>query len=81
MKMTGATTKEFKQDGFNLVFYKLKDDKKFRFFIENKPELTEKLLASVKTKRVAEKSIKYAVKGIFEKLQNINSLTLNLSLQ
>jgi len=70
--------KKFSKNGFTVIFYQKENDKKFSFLIENEPELTEKLLASVKTKRVAEKSIFYAKEGIFEKLSNLNLLTLNL---
>jgi len=73
--------KKFSKNGFTVVFYQKENDKKFSFLIENKPELTEKLLASVKTKRVAEKSIFYAKEGIFEKLSNLNLLTSNLNLK
>ena len=66
--------KKFSENGLTVVFYQKENDKKFSFLIENEPELTEKLLASVKTKRVTEKSIRYAVKGIFEKLSNLNLL-------
>jgi CRISPR/Cas system-associated endonuclease Cas1 len=72
--------KKFSKNGFTVVFYQKENDKKFSFLIENEAELTEKLLASVKTKRVSEKSIFYAKEGIFEKLQNLNLLTSNLNL-
>ena len=42
--------------------------------IENEPELTQQLLATVKTKRVSEDKIKYAVNGIFDLIDN-NLLT------
>ena len=67
--------KKFSKNGFTVVFYQKENDKKFSFLVENEPELTEKLIASVKTKRVAEKSIFYAKEGIFEKLSNLNLLT------
>ncbi len=69
--------KRFEENGKTLIFYQKENDKKFSFLIENEPELTEILLASVKTKRVKENSIKFAAKGIFEKLENINLITKN----
>jgi len=69
--------KRFEKNGYTLVFYQKENDKKFSFLIENEPELTEKLLNSVKTKRVKENSIKYAVKGIFEKLKNLSLINKN----
>ena len=66
--------KEFNQNGIALVFYQKPSDEKFSFLIKNNEELTEQLLNSVSTKRVKEKDIKYAVKGIFEKIEQ-NLLT------
>lgn len=63
--------KKFSQNGKTIVFYQKEGDEKFSFLIENEPELTEKLLNSVKTKRVKERDIHYAIKGIFEKLVDI----------
>ena len=60
--------KEFTQNGITLVFYQKPNDEKFSFLIKDNEELTEKLLASVKTKRVKETNIKYAVNGIFNKI-------------
>ena len=62
--------KEFNQNGITLVFYQKPADEKFSFLIKDNEELTEQLLRSVSTKRVKEKDIKYAVKGIFEKIEN-----------
>jgi dsRNA-specific ribonuclease len=62
--------KEFNQNGVTLVFYQKPADEKFSFLIKDNEELTEQLLRSVSTKRVKEKDIKYAVKGIFEKIEN-----------
>jgi len=60
-----------------LVFFQKEDDKKFSFYIENETELTERLLATVKTKRVSEDKIKYAVNGIFDLIEN-DLLTKNV---
>ena len=67
--------KKFSQNGKTIVFYQKENDEKFSFYIENEPELTERLLANVSNKRIKEKDIKYAIKGIFEKIEN-NLLTL-----
>ena len=61
--------KEFNQNGITLVFYKKPADEKFSFLIKDNEELTEQLLANVSTKRVKEKDIRFAVKGIFEKIE------------
>jgi dsRNA-specific ribonuclease len=61
--------KEFNQNGITLVFYQKPADEKFSFLIKDNEELTEQLIANVSTKRVKEKDIKYAVKGIFEKIE------------
>ena len=47
---------------------------KFSFYIENEPKLTYQLLATVKTKRVKEKDIHFAVEGIFNLIEK-NLLT------
>ena len=57
-----------------LVFFQKDNDKKFSFYIENEEELTEQLLSTVKTKRVREDKIKYAINGIFDLIEN-NLLT------
>jgi hypothetical protein len=67
--------KKFSQNGKTIVFYQKKGDEKFSFLIENEPELTEQLLANVSNKRVKEKDIRFAIKGIFEKIEN-NLLTI-----
>lgn len=67
--------KKFSQNGKTIVFYQKEGDEKFSFLIENEPELTEQLLANVSNKRVKEKDIRFAVKGIFEKIEN-NLLTI-----
>lgn len=66
--------KEFNQNGITLVFYQKPEDEKFSFLVKDNEELTKQLLNSVSRKRVKEKNIKYAVKGIFEKIEN-NLLT------
>ena len=65
---------EFTKNGITLVFYQKPGDQKFSFLIKDNEELTERLLLSVSTKRIREDKIKYAVKGIFEKIEN-NLLT------
>jgi dsRNA-specific ribonuclease len=70
--------KKYSQNGKTIVFYQKENDEKFSFLIENEPELTEQLLANVSNKRVKEKDIKFAVKGIFEKIEN-NLLIKNLN--
>ena len=67
--------KEFNQNGITLVFYQKPEDEKFSFLVKDNEELTKQLLNSVSTKRVKEKDIKYAVKGIFEKIENNLLLT------
>lgn len=68
--------KRFSRNNLTLVFFQKEDDKKFSFYIENEEKLTEQLLATVKTKRVKEHKIKYAVNGIFDLIEN-NLLTTN----
>jgi len=63
--------KKFSQNGKTIVFYQKEGDEKFSFLIENEPELTEQLLANVSNKRVKEKDIRFAVKGIFEKIESV----------
>lgn len=66
--------KRFSRNNLTLVFFQKENDQKFSFYIENETELTERLLATVKTKRVSENKIKYAVNGIFDLIDN-NFLT------
>jgi len=61
--------KEFTQNGITLVFYQKPNDEKFSFLIKDNEELTKKHLLNVSNHRVKEKDIKYAVKGIFEKIE------------
>jgi dsRNA-specific ribonuclease len=69
--------KEFNQNGITLVFYQNPEDEKFSFLVKDNEELTEQLLNSVSTKRVKQKDIKYAVKGIFEKIEQNLLITKN----
>ena len=69
--------KEFNQNGIILVFYQKPEDEKFSFLVKDNEELTEQLLNSVSTKRVKEKDIKYAVRGIFEKIEQNLLITKN----
>jgi len=63
--------KRFSRNNLTLVFFQKEDDQKFSFLIENETELTQKLFSCVKTKRVREDKIKYAVDGIFDKIEEI----------
>lgn len=62
--------KRFSRNNLTLVFFQKENDQKFSFYIENEEQLTEQLLATVKTKRVKEDKIKYAVNGIFDLIEN-----------
>jgi len=62
--------KKFTRDSLTIVFYQKENDQKFSFLIENETELTELLLATVKTKRVKEDKIKYAINGILDLIDN-----------
>lgn len=55
---------KLRNSGYTVVFYRKEGDKKLSFFIENEPELTEKVLSSVKTKRVKQEAIKFALPAI-----------------
>ena len=69
--------KEFNQNGITLVFYQKPEDEKFSFLIKDNEELTTQLLLNVSNHRVKEKNIKYAVKGIFEKIEQNLLITKN----
>ena len=69
--------KEFNQNGITLVFYQKPEDEKFSFLIKDNEELTTQLLLNVSNHRVKEKDIKYAVKGIFEKIEQNLLITKN----
>lgn len=69
--------KEFTQNGITLVFYQKPEDEKFSFLVKNNEELTTQLLLNVSNNRVKEKDIKYAVKGIFEKIEQNILITKN----
>jgi len=62
--------KEFSRNNLTIVFYQKENDQKFSFLIKDEEELTEQLLATVKTKRVREDKIKYAINGIFDLIEN-----------
>ena len=47
--------------------------------MKNRIELTEQLLTTVKTKRVSEDKIKYAVNGIFDLIENNLLLTKKIN--
>ena len=63
--------KRFTEGGITIVFFQKENDSKYSFLVENEPELTEKLNQSVKTKRVDESGIRYAVPALFEKIAEI----------
>jgi dsRNA-specific ribonuclease len=69
--------KEFDQNGITLIFYQKPEDEKFSFLIKDNEELTTQLLLNVSNHRVKEKDIKYAVKGIFEKIEQNLLITKN----
>ena len=69
--------KEFTQNGLTLVFYQKPNEEKFSFLIKDNEELTTQLLLNVSNHRVKEKNIKYAVKGIFEKIEQNLLITKN----
>lgn len=62
--------KRFSRNDLTLVLFQKEDDQKFSFYIENEDELTEQLLATVKTKRVREDKIKYSIDCIFDLIEN-----------
>ena len=70
--------KEFSRNNLTIVFYKKENDQKFSFLIKDEEELTGRLLATVKTKRVNESKIKYAINGIFDLIENNLLTTKNL---
>jgi len=70
--------KEFSRNNLTIVFYQKENDKKFSFYIKNEIELTRELLAMVKTKRVKEDKIKYAVDGIFYSIEKNLFITKNI---
>ncbi|MFJ1424887.1 hypothetical protein ACILFS_01050 [Capnocytophaga canimorsus] len=63
---------EFTKNGKTILFYQNEGDAKYRFKIKNDENLTNWLLANTKTHRVREDKIKYAVKGIFDKIKEYN---------
>jgi len=69
--------KEFSRNNLTIVFYQKENDQKFSFLIKDESELTERLLLTVKSKRVREDKIKYAVNDIFDLIEN-DLLTKNL---
>lgn len=67
--------KKFANNDHTIVFYQATEgDQKFSFLIEGNESLTDKLLRNVKTKRIKEKDIKYAVPALFKKITEIENL-------
>jgi dsRNA-specific ribonuclease len=58
---------------YKIVFYKKENDEKYSFFIQDWPQLTDQVLALVKTKRVHEKNIYYCAKGVYDKILELNN--------
>lgn len=57
-------------EGYKVAFYKdSSSEDKFQFMILGEPELTARLLASCKKKRLKGKEIKFAISGIAEKIR------------
>lgn len=69
--------KKFIISNYLLEFYQEEGDAKWRFRIIGEPTLTQQLLQSVKTKRVTEKGIKYAVPAIEQQIKKIISNQFN----
>lgn len=63
--------REITRGGITIIFYQEEGDDKFSFRIKDSDMLTYELLERVKTHRVREDKIKYAVKGIFEVINEI----------
>lgn len=61
-----------RKTGYTITFYRKENDTKLSFLIKNEPELTEKVLNSVNTKRVKQKNIKYVLPAIDELINNNN---------
>lgn len=70
-------TKKFVISNYLLEFYQEEGDAKWRFRIIGEPTLTQQLLESVKTKRVTERGIKYAVPAIEQRIKEIISKKFN----
>lgn len=66
---------KLRNSGYTVVFYRKEGDKKLSFFIENEPELTKKVLNSVKTKRVKQEAIKFILPALDELIINNNFKT------
>ena len=67
---------EFKEDmlsvckgDITIVFYQKEGDEKYSFFIKDNLELTQKVLASVKTKRVKAGEFRYVVEAILKLIE------------
>ncbi len=57
------------RNGITLMFFKADPvDKKFSFRVKGNQELTDRLLADCKRKMIPERSIMYAVDGLFAKI-------------
>jgi dsRNA-specific ribonuclease len=71
--------KTYTENGVTLVFYKKPNDEKYSFAIKGDDELTNILLSNVSKKRVSEKDIFFAKKGLFEKLKNNSLIQTNMN--
>lgn len=67
-------TKQFYRGNHILEFYRENQGEKFRFRLYGEEKLTEQLLAVCKHKEVKEKDLRFAVRGIFEKLRDLPKL-------
>ena len=66
---------KLRNSGYTVVFYRKEGDKKLSFFIKNEPELTEKVLSSVKTKRVKQEAMKFILPALDDLIINNNFKT------
>ena len=69
---------KLRNSGYTVVFYKKEGDKKPSFFIENEPELTEKILNSVITKRVKQEAMPFVLPVLDDIIMTNNFKTLNV---
>lgn len=64
-----------RKTGYCVIFYKKEGDNKLSFLIENEPELTKKILATVSTKRIKPKAIRFVLPALDELILNNNFKT------
>ena len=70
---------KLRNSGYTVVFYKKEGDKKLSFFIENEPELTEKILSSIKIKRVKQQAMKFILPALDDLIMNNNFKTSSVN--